>query len=68
MPFAFAVAALATGQLGNTWIKMIRKWTLVPWLCLSIGIILGSQWAYIELGWGGYWAWTLSKMPHSYRG
>lgn len=57
VPFAFAVAALVTGQLGNTWIKMIRKWTLAPWLFLSIGILLGSQWAYIELGWGGYWAW-----------
>jgi len=57
VPFAFAVAALATGQLGNTWIKMIRKWTLVPWLFLTLGILLGSQWAYIELGWGGYWAW-----------
>ena len=57
VPFAFAVAALITGQLGNTWIKMIRKWTLVPWLFLGTGIILGSQWAYIELGWGGYWAW-----------
>ncbi len=57
VPFAFAVAALITGQLGNTWIKMIRKWMLVPWLFLSVGILLGSQWAYIELGWGGYWAW-----------
>jgi cytochrome c-type biogenesis protein CcmF len=57
VPFAFAVAALITGQLGNTWIKLIRKWTLIPWLFLSIGIIMGSQWAYVELGWGGYWAW-----------
>ncbi len=57
VPFAFAVAALITGQLGNTWIKLIRKWMLVPWLFLSLGILLGSQWAYIELGWGGYWAW-----------
>ncbi|MGQ9491434.1 MAG: heme lyase CcmF/NrfE family subunit [Anaerolineae bacterium] len=57
VPFAFAVAALITGQLGNTWIKLIRKWMLVPWLFLSIGILMGSQWAYIELGWGGYWAW-----------
>jgi cytochrome c-type biogenesis protein CcmF len=57
VPFAFAVAALVTGQLGNTWIKMIRKWALVPWLFLAIGILLGSQWAYVELGWGGYWAW-----------
>lgn len=57
VPFAFAVAALVTGQLGNAWIKLIRKWTLIPWLFLSIGIIMGSQWAYVELGWGGYWAW-----------
>ena len=57
VPFAFAVAALVTGQLGNTWIKSIRKWTLVPWLFLTLGILLGSQWAYVELGWGGYWAW-----------
>ena len=57
VPFAFATAALITGQLGNTWIKLIRKWTLIPWLCLGIGVIMGSQWAYVELGWGGYWAW-----------
>ncbi len=57
VPLAFAVAALVTGQLGNAWIKVIRKWALVPWLFLTIGILLGSQWAYIELGWGGYWAW-----------
>ena len=57
VPFAFAVAALVTGQLGNTWIKMIRKWTLVAWMFLALGVLLGSQWAYIELGWGGYWAW-----------
>ncbi len=57
VPFAFAVAALVTGQVGNAWIKMIRKWALVPWLFLTLGILLGSQWAYIELGWGGYWAW-----------
>ena len=57
VPFAYAVAALITGQLGNTWIKLIRKWTLVPWLFLTLGILMGSQWAYVELGWGGYWAW-----------
>ena len=57
VPFAFAVAALVTGQLGNTWIKMIRKWTLVPWMFLGLGVLLGSQWAYVELGWGGFWAW-----------
>ena len=52
VPFAFAVAALITGQLGNTWIKLIRRWTLVPWVFLTIGILLGSQWAYVELGLG----------------
>lgn len=57
VPFAYAVAALVTGQLGNAWIQLIRKWMLVAWLFLSVGILLGSQWAYIELGWGGYWAW-----------
>jgi cytochrome c-type biogenesis protein CcmF len=57
VPFAFAVAALVTRQLGNQWVRSIRRWTLVPWLFLSVGILMGSQWAYIELGWGGYWAW-----------
>ncbi|MCX6028742.1 MAG: heme lyase CcmF/NrfE family subunit [Chloroflexi bacterium] len=57
VPFAYAVAALVTGQLGNTWITLMRKWALVPWLFLTLGILLGSQWAYVELGWGGYWAW-----------
>ena len=57
VPFAFAVAALASKQLGNAWVRTIRRWTLVPWLFLSVGILTGSQWAYAELGWGGYWAW-----------
>ncbi|NOZ29733.1 MAG: heme lyase CcmF/NrfE family subunit [Chloroflexi bacterium] len=57
VPFAFAVAALVTKQLGNTWVRTIRRWTLISWLFLSIGILMGSQWAYAELGWGGYWAW-----------
>lgn len=57
VPFAFAVAALATRQLGNEWVRIIRRWTLVPWMFLTIGILMGSQWAYVELGWGGYWAW-----------
>lgn len=57
VPFAFAVAALATRQLGNEWIRTIRRWTLVPWMFLTAGILMGSQWAYVELGWGGYWAW-----------
>ncbi|HEY66190.1 MAG TPA: heme lyase CcmF/NrfE family subunit [Caldilineae bacterium] len=57
VPFSFAVAALMTKQLGNTWVRTIRRWTLIPWLFLSVGILMGSQWAYAELGWGGYWAW-----------
>jgi len=51
------MAALLTRQLGNIWIISTRKWVLFSWLCLSIGNLLGAQWAYMELGWGGYWAW-----------
>ncbi len=57
VPFAFAVAALASKKLGNEWVRTVRRWTLVPWMFLSAGILMGSQWAYMELGWGGYWAW-----------
>src|SRR5687768_15959687 len=55
--FAFAVAALHSRLLVIGWMHAIRKWTLVSWLFLSIGITLGMWWAYVELGWGGYWAW-----------
>ena len=57
VPFAFAFAALVTGELGTTWFRTTRRWTLFPWLFLSIGIMLGGRWAYEVLGWGGYWAW-----------
>jgi cytochrome c-type biogenesis protein CcmF len=57
IPFAFAVAALLSRRLDTGWIHAIRKWTIVSWLFLSIGITLGMWWAYVELGWGGYWAW-----------
>jgi len=57
IPFAFAVAALLSKRLDVGWIHAMRKWTLVSWLFLSIGITLGMWWAYVELGWGGYWAW-----------
>jgi cytochrome c-type biogenesis protein CcmF len=57
IPFAFAVGALLSRRLDTGWIVAIRKWTLVSWLFLSIGIVLGMWWAYVELGWGGYWAW-----------
>ena len=57
VPFAFAVGALASKRLDNEWVHTVRRWTLIPWMFLSAGIIMGSQWAYMELGWGGYWAW-----------
>jgi cytochrome c-type biogenesis protein CcmF len=57
VPFAFAVAALATGRLDNEWIVASRKWMLFSFLFLSIGNVLGMLWAYEELGWGGPWAW-----------
>ena len=57
IPFAFCVAALASGRLGAEWITSTRRWTLVAWFFLGTGLILGGRWAYVELGWGGYWAW-----------
>ena len=57
IPFAFAVAALMSKRLDVGWLHAIRKWTIVSWLFLSVGITLGMWWAYVELGWGGYWAW-----------
>ncbi|MEW6033938.1 MAG: heme lyase CcmF/NrfE family subunit [Chloroflexota bacterium] len=57
IPFAFAVAALITRRLDHQWLATTRNWTLVFWLLLGIGNVLGMQWAYVELGWGGYWAW-----------
>ncbi|HJP55863.1 MAG TPA: heme lyase CcmF/NrfE family subunit [Gemmatimonadales bacterium] len=57
IPFAFAIAALLSRRLDTGWIHAIRKWTIVSWMFLSIGITLGMWWAYVELGWGGYWAW-----------
>lgn len=57
IPFAFAVAALATGRTDDRWIRLTRRWTLVAWLFLSGGLVLGMRWAYDVLGWGGYWGW-----------
>lgn len=57
IPFAFAIGSLITRQPGDAWIHTTRRWTLVTWLFQSIGIMLGSAWAYHVLGWGGYWAW-----------
>ena len=57
VPFAFAIAALVTGKLGEGWIRGIRRWNLFAWLFLGLGIIMGAWWSYLELGWGGYWGW-----------
>jgi cytochrome c-type biogenesis protein CcmF len=57
VPFAFAMAALLTRKLDTGWLHAIRKWTILSWLFLSVGITLGMWWAYVELGWGGFWAW-----------
>ncbi|GBD38090.1 Cytochrome c-type biogenesis protein CcmF [bacterium HR37] len=57
VPYAFAMGALLSGSMGDEWIKGSRKWTILSWTFLGIGLILGARWAYLELGWGGYWAW-----------
>jgi cytochrome c-type biogenesis protein CcmF len=57
VPYAFAIAALITGRSDDRWIRITRRWTLVAWLFLSLGLILGGRWAYDVLGWGGYWGW-----------
>lgn len=57
VPFAFGMGALLSGKLGDAWIRYSRKWALFAWTFLSIGLLLGARWAYLELGWGGYWAW-----------
>ena len=57
IPFAFGMAALITGHLDDSWLRAVRRWTMVAWLFLTIGLMLGMIWAYEELGWGGYWFW-----------
>jgi cytochrome c-type biogenesis protein CcmF len=57
VPFAFSIAALITGRLGDVWIKTTRRWTIFSWFFLTVGNLFGMEWAYVELGWGGYWAW-----------
>ena len=65
--FAFAIAALLGGHLDSAWARWVRPWTTVAWLFLTLGIALGSWWAYYELGWGGWWFWdpveNASLMP-----
>jgi cytochrome c-type biogenesis protein CcmF len=57
IPFAFAMAALFSGRLGEEWLKVTQRWTIFAWMCLTTGILMGGYWAYYELGWGGYWGW-----------
>ena len=57
VPFAFAMAALLAGRADERWIQLTRRWTLVPWLGLGLGMLLGAKWAYEEIGWGGFWGW-----------
>jgi cytochrome c-type biogenesis protein CcmF len=57
VPFAFALAALITGRIGDEWITITRRWTIIAWYFLSLGLLIGGWWSYHVLGWGGYWAW-----------
>ncbi len=57
VPFAFAIAALLSKQLDVVWLRATRRWLLIPWALLGFGLLLGGKWAYVELGWGGYWGW-----------
>ena len=57
IPYAFGMAALITGYLDDSWLRAVRRWTMIAWLFLSVGLGLGMIWAYEELGWGGYWMW-----------
>ena len=57
VPYAFAIAALVTGRTDDRWIRLTRRWALIAWLFLSLGLLLGGRWAYDVLGWGGYWGW-----------
>ena len=57
IPYAFAMAALISGQLDDSWLASIRRWALASWFLLTLGLVLGMIWAYEVLGWGGFWAW-----------
>ena len=57
IPYAFGMAALITGQLDDSWLRAVRRWTMFSWFFLSLGLTLGMIWAYEELGWGGFWGW-----------
>lgn len=57
VPFAYSIAALCYGDITEGWLRTVRRWTLFAWSFLTFGIFLGGRWAYVELGWAGYWAW-----------
>lgn len=57
VPFAFAIAALIIKSVDSFWLRMTRRWTIIAWVFLTLGNVIGGYWAYKELGWGGYWAW-----------
>ncbi|WP_227762947.1 heme lyase CcmF/NrfE family subunit [Zhaonella formicivorans] len=57
VPFAFAMAALLTNRADDEWIRVTRRWSVIAWMFLTLGNLYGGQWAYVELGWGGYWGW-----------
>ncbi|HUT21424.1 MAG TPA: heme lyase CcmF/NrfE family subunit [Anaerolineae bacterium] len=57
VPFAMAIGGVATGKLDTDWLRAVRGWALFAWLFLGTGIVMGAWWAYLELGWGGYWGW-----------
>ena len=57
VPFAFALAALITGRVGDAWIATTRRWTIIAWYFLSLGLLIGGRWSYHVLGWRGYRAW-----------
>jgi len=67
VPFAFALGALIMNYPGEKWIHITRRWTMVTWCFLTVGVFLGAHWAYAVLGWGGYWGWdpveNASLMP-----
>ena len=67
IPFAFGIAVLIMNRTGTRWIEEVRRWTLFCWMFLGFGVLLGARWAYVELGWGGYWGWdpveNASLMP-----
>ena len=57
IPYAFCMGAMLSGSLSNEWLRLTRRWTLAAWGFLTAGIVMGGHWAYLELGWGGFWAW-----------